>query len=308
MEKATGTKAGWKKFQGNPVLGGDLGTCFDISVIRHEGRYLMYFSWRPKVSVAVSESVDGFSWSKPVICIGPRETKEGWEDDLNRPAVVEKDGVFHMWYTGQFKPGEPDGSSHIFYATSNDGIMFSRISDQPVIKPDKKWEKVAVMCPDVIWDEEEQLFKMWYSGGEQYEPDAIGYAISKDGIKWEKFEGNPIFYADKDNEWEQHKAAGCQITKGNGWYTMFYIGYYDEHYAQIGIARSKNGISNWIKHPQNPVIAPNPGTFDGEACYKPYAIYDGKKWLLWYNGRNGTPEQIGVVTHEGYDLGFGEEV
>ena len=27
---------------------------------------------------------------------------------------------------------------------------------------------------------------MWYSGGEQYEPDAIGYATSKDGIDWTK--------------------------------------------------------------------------------------------------------------------------
>ena len=46
----------------------------------------------------------------------------------------------------------------------------------------------------------------------------------------------------------------------------------------------------------------NHGTWD--AGYKPYAIFDGQKWLLWYNGRHGSLEQIGVVLHEGEDLGF----
>ena len=34
---------------------------------------------------------------------------------------------------------------------------------------------------------------MWYSGGDQYEPNAIGYATSRDGLKWSKHENNPIF-------------------------------------------------------------------------------------------------------------------
>ena len=41
-----------------------------------------------------------------------------------------------------------------------------------------------------------------------------------------------------------------------------------------------------------------------DAVYKPYAIFDGQKWLLWYNGRRGGVEQIGLATHEGEDLGF----
>ena len=42
------------------------------------------------------------------------------------------------------------------------------------------------MCPDVLWDDQAKLFRMWYSGGEQYEPDAIGYATSPDGDAWSK--------------------------------------------------------------------------------------------------------------------------
>lgn len=304
-ELLKGCRCGWKKYENNPVLGGDYGTCFDLSVICDEEKYKMHFSWRPQKSIGYSESQDGFVWSAPQICLEPRETKEGWEDELNRPAVLKKDGRYHMWYTGQYKAGEADGTSHIFYAVSDDGRHFTRVSTQPVLCPEEKWEKSAVMCPDVMWDEETGLFKMWYSAGEQYEPNAIGYAQSRDGIHWEKNTGNPVFYADSQNTWEQHKAAGCHVVKAD-WYYMFYIGYCNEDYAQIGIARSKDGITGWQRHPLNPMIAPDENAWDAEACYKPYAVFDGEKWLLWYNGRRDCLEQIGTAVHYGYDLGFDE--
>jgi len=300
----TGTAAGWEKYGQSPVLGGDLGTCFDVSVLRQADTYKMYFSWRPQKCIAVCESADGFRWSAPQICIRPRPTKEGWEDDLNRPSVLLRNGLFHMWYTGQFLPGEPGGSSHIFYAASGDGVNFERVQDAPVLRPGEAWEKSALMNPDVMFDEDGQIYKMWYSGGEQYEPNAIGYAASPDGIHWTKRPGNPIFQADAGSPWENHKAAGCHVIKTGGSYLMFYIGYHNEDYAQIGVARSADGISDWRRHPRNPIIAPTPGSWDNDACYKPYALFDGNRWLLWYNGRSGLFEQIGAAFHEGYDLGF----
>ena len=66
----------------------------------------------------------------------------------------------------------------------------------PALVADKPWEKVAVMCPDVMWDDAAKLYRMWYSGGEQYEPDAIGYATSPDGLTWTKHGSNPVFGTD----------------------------------------------------------------------------------------------------------------
>jgi hypothetical protein len=40
----TETAAGWVKYAQNPVLGGDLGTCFDISVLKDADTYRMCFS------------------------------------------------------------------------------------------------------------------------------------------------------------------------------------------------------------------------------------------------------------------------
>jgi predicted GH43/DUF377 family glycosyl hydrolase len=298
------TNTGWAKYEKNPVLGGNLGTCFDISVLQEGNLYRMYFSWRPKKSIAMVESTDGIHWNEPVIVLEPRVTAEGWEDDLNRPVVVKRNGTYHMWYTGQFKPGAVDGKSWLFYAISNNGITWERASLKPVISAEAAWEKVAVMSPHVIWDNGAQLFKMWYSGGEQYEPNAIGYATSPDGIIWTKHQANPIFLADPGSLWEKHKVAGCQVIFKEDWYIMFYIGYRDEHFAQIGMARSRNGITGWERFKGNPVIAPDEGKWDGDACYKPYTVFDGQRWLLWYNGRKGVSEQIGLAIHEGKDLGI----
>ena len=297
---AASTNAGWVKNDASPVLGGKLGTCFDITVLREEKTFRMWFSWRPKKSIALVESADGVHWDEPKIALGPNPNND-WEADLNRPGVVKRPDGYHMWYTGQAK-----GHSWIGHATSADGKAWTRANDKPVLSPDKPWEKVAVMCPDVMWDDDAKLYRMYYSGGEQYEPDAIGAATSPDGNVWTKHEGNPIFAADPKSPWEQHKVTACQVLRRGDWYYMFYIGFFDLHRAQIGIARSKDGVTNWQRHPGNPIISPTKGAWDHDACYKPAAVYipEEKRWMLWYNGRKGSVEQIGVATHEGEDLGF----
>jgi predicted GH43/DUF377 family glycosyl hydrolase len=307
IHQLTPARAGWQKHPASPVLGGDLGTCFDISMLAENGCYRMWFSWRPKKSLALTESRDGVHWSEPVIVLEPRETPQGWESDLNRPGVVKRGDVYHMWYTGQrhgTQDLDRDGGSYLFYATSPDGVRWERASLEPVLVPEEPWEKVALMCPSVLWDEEAGLFKMWYSGGEQYEPNAFGYATSPDGLHWSKHPRNPIFKADPASAWEQHKVGGCHVLRHAGWYWMFYIGYWDEDTAQIGIAHSKDGVGGWERHPLNPVIAPTEGGWDGEATYKPFVLFDGQRWRLWYNGRRGHSEQIGLAIHEGEDLGF----
>ncbi len=297
------TNAGWKKYEGNPVLGGDLGTCFDVSLMREAATYRMWFSWRPEKSIALVESDDGKHWNAPKISVGPNPATD-WEEQVNRPVVIRNKDGYKMWYTGQIST--PAKTSKIGLATSSDGVEWERAGEQPVLQPDVPWEKNALMCPHVIWDDANQRYQMWYSGGEQYEPDAIGYASSEDGVNWDKHPDNPIFKADKNSQWEYEKVTACQVVKHGEWYYMFYIGFHDVHWAQIGVARSPDGISDWERHPQNPIIKTSKEGWDRDACYKPYAIFDEKndRWMLWYNGRKLSKEQIGLAIHQGEDLGF----
>jgi hypothetical protein len=110
---------------------------------------------------------------------------------MNRPVVVRREDGYHMWYTGQ-----ANGKSAIGYATGPDGRNWARKSTNPVLEATLPWEGVAVMCPHVMWDPQSLIWKMWYSAGQQYEPNAIGYATSTDGLHWDKYAANPVMTPD----------------------------------------------------------------------------------------------------------------
>ena len=59
--------------------------------------------------------------------------------------------------------------------------------------------------------------------------------------------------------------------------------------SRIGMRQARRSADRW----------------DADAVYKPFAIFDGKRWLLWYNGRRGGVEQIGAAIHDSENLGFG---
>lgn len=298
-------KGVWKSFDGNPVLGNErLGTCFDVNVVTDgPAPYTMYFSWRPKSAIALVRSNDGFNWTQePEICL-EANPESGWENLINRSCTVKKDGIWHMWYTGQVFPkdGNP-GWSKIGYATSDDGLHFRRVRNDPVMVPETDFEKTSIMNPFVIRDSEREVWRMWYAAGEQYEPNVLCYAESADGLNWEKFSGNPVFGKGAPGEWDCDRVGACDIHRlPDGRWVMFYIGYSDIDTARIGYAVSDDGISGWKRYAGNPIVQPEAGTWNGDACYKPSVIRDAEnnRWLLWYNGRRGHAEYIGMSVHEG---------
>ena len=279
------------KYENNPVLGSkELGTCFDVYVTRENDRYRMDFSWRYKKALAVTFSDDGINWEEPQITL-QNNLESGWEDDINRNCVLKIDGKYKMWYTGQAR-----GYSFIGYAESDDGLHFYRPLNEPVLISERAWEGFSVMNPCVLY--ENGIYKMWYAAGETYEPNVLAYAESTDGINWTKSKINPIFVADKENIYEQDRVGGCQVIKTEDMgYLMFYIGYENIDKARICVARSDNGITGWKKYEGNPIVSPDKGMWDEDACYKPSFLWneETKQWMLWYNGRRKTDEFIGAV-------------
>lgn len=298
---------GWVKYEGGPVLGSpELGTCFDANVIAEGQAPLnMYFSWRPRKSIALSRSQDGITWTEPQIVLKCDSTS-GWEDLVNRSTTLYWKGQYHMWYTGQvFPAGQAQGISSIGYAVSDDGVNFRRVQREPVLKPEMHYEGFSVMNPFVLFDEERQVLRMWYSSGETYEPNVECYAESKDGIHWERSPLNPIFGKGGPGDWDCDRVGGQEVHRlPDGRFIMFYIGYSDIHTARIGAAVSPDGITRWHRLGANPLVEPTPGSWDANACYKPTVYHDRKnhRWMLWYNGRRASSEFVGLVTHQGDNL------
>ncbi|MDD3336920.1 MAG: family 43 glycosylhydrolase [Eubacteriales bacterium] len=303
-----GTRGGWEKYSENPVVGMPkwIGTCFDMSVVKRENLYHMWFSWRPHRGIGYTTSLDGLQWEPPQLVMGPVEHSSFEGDEINRPSVLWRDGWFHMWYSGQMRPYVEGGVSTICYARSRDGVHWERPVPQPVLLPDQPWELTAIMCPHVLFDDEDQQYKMWYSGGSNHEPDAIGYAWSNDGFVWHKHNG-PVLEKEPSNEWEQLKVVGPHVVKYNGWFYMFYIGHMHEERGSIGLCRSRNGIDGWERHPENPLIAPEKAGFDDVSVYKPFVLKESQGWSMWYNGATfdndvWVYETIGYARHQEENL------
>lgn len=278
---------GWRKIGDAPVYGDKSTSCvFDPFVLVENGKFIMIVSERLNHGIDRLESEDGIHWIKTATILS--RIPDTWQSIVNRATLVFHDGLWHMWYTGQF-----NNSACIGHTTSKDAISFPN-TNEPCLKAEMKAEGVSVMNPCVLWNERKNCFQMWYAAGEDYEPDVLFYAESNDGDKWVKH-SEPVLTKLLSHEWEKAKVGGCDVKlKVDGTYEMYYIGYQNVDVARICYATSEDGI-HWNREDNNLLIAPSKDRFDSDACYKPAVIeYNGKKYM-WYNGRHNNDEYIGLA-------------
>lgn len=220
----------------------------------------------------------------------------------------------HAWvhgcrYTAQ--NSSADAQSVIAFARSKDGLRWERDEARgPVLLPGEAWEERNVMCPEVLYNAEARMFEMWYSGGQFHEPNAIGYAVSADGLTWNKSAANPVLRPDPRVVWESHKVTAAHVHRQHGVYVVFYVCFKGEWTAHVCAAASRDGRSGWVRHPANPLLQPTPGAWDGEAVYKAAVVHFRGRLLLYYNGRRGALESIGLAARNATSLlaGFPAEV
>lgn len=137
--------------------------------------------------IGYATSNNGLTWEKylanPVLTVG----EPGSWDELKvwAPAVIHNSSIWEMWYVGY---SDVTGSQ-IGYATSIDGVNWVKYWDNPVFSPSffDEWESSGLISPYVLF--ENGLYHMWYSNDPQ---GYIGYAISSDGIHWERYPENPL--------------------------------------------------------------------------------------------------------------------
>jgi predicted GH43/DUF377 family glycosyl hydrolase len=98
--------------------------------------------------------------------------KTDWEADINRPAVVRRGDTYHLWYTGQARE-----RSWIGYATSPDGLKWTKHAQNPVFRSDVSlpWERHKVTACQVLQQGDWHL--MFYIGFRDRDHAQIGLAI-----------------------------------------------------------------------------------------------------------------------------------
>lgn len=134
----------WTRHPGNPVLEvGEVGSFDEAlvepgSVIRRGGLYHMWYGaartpsiFAPRV-IGYATSVDGVSWNRhPTPVLEPGSASD-WDPNLYGPGVVFDGAIYHMWYTGFVGNSWSVSEVHAGYATSPDGISWTKHPENPI--------------------------------------------------------------------------------------------------------------------------------------------------------------------------------
>ena len=181
-------------------------------------------SWQ---RLPAAESLD----AKTGLVMKPGDTGPGDVAAVLEATVLQKDGKYHMWYNSY-------GIEQVVvsYAGSDDGIVWSKHDQNPVLVPDPdSWENGntpgfssgTIGQPTVLWDPERNSFFMWYgsfdaSGTAVY--NGIGSAWSTDGLAWTKHD-EPVLKPCLTCDGEKLGiSSGPSVLKKDGTFHLFYTG------------------------------------------------------------------------------------
>ena len=207
------------------------------TVLYKDGLWRMWYAGRDtsKFSIGYATSTDRINWTKyannPVISSGP----EGSADDMDTvsPFVLFKDNLYHMWYAGR------GDDNQIFYATSPDGIAWTKYAGNPVLRlgGDFDWDNGEIAAPSVMWTGTQ--YEMWYQGYSRGTLNRyVGHATSPDGYTWTKDILNPVVGLET-GRWDSNSVYYPSVVLGgDGLGLMWYQGEASEGASKkIGLVR-----------------------------------------------------------------------
>ncbi len=267
---------------------------WDPSVLKESSTsYQMWYTGTDAAgdeNIGYATSTDGASWTKhgaaPVLAAGG-----GWESNLVFKPSVVFDGVqYDMWYVGE----DASGTDRIGYATSPDGITWTKHTGNPVLDVDAEgtWDDHGVGGPSVL--KVGSTYQMFFTGSNGVTT-RIGHATSSDGVTWSKDPENPVISNGSPGSWSWTKAYAPALVAVGGRYMLFYSGGALPEIGETGYAASSD-LSTW--RPAGPVLVVGaPGAFDSQLADRTAVVVNGASFQMWYSGQApGGEYQIGYGT------------
>lgn len=219
-----------------PVLSPASGT-WDEDAVREPsvGRigdtYHMWYTGRANGASRIGHatSIEGTLWDRDVAnpALSPGSAGTFDSQGLRDPEFVDANGVWYLYYTA-----DDDTTSRIARARSTDGgATWQKEGVTLDIGTGMAWDESGVSGAAVLFDG--AWWRMWYTGWNTAGQRRIGYAISPDGLTWQRRYTNPILTASEP--WEAGDVFAPDVQQGHGVYRLWYtaggpneaIGYVD---------------------------------------------------------------------------------
>lgn len=264
----------------------------------HKGKFHLFYLKRTGKNLwttegnlfwAHAETENFLQWKQLPDAIFPGEKGSYDGSGCWTGCVIEKEGLFHIFYTG-WNP-ERKFRQSICHAVSSDLIYWEKDEKNPILLPEIKiYEKNDWRDPYVFWNEKEKKWWMLITArekGDGYNSGCIALAKSKDLISWRTF---PPLWSGRIC-----KTPECSdlFKKGNLWYLIF-----SDHYSTNYIFSS--GLEKF-HIPQD--INVDGGYFYAGKCFHS----EGKEYLVgWIPTLEGKKDE-GKKEWGGY-LSFPREI
>jgi len=203
----------------------------------------------------------------------------------------------YLYYIGWFRGENIPFRWAIGLAISDDGgLTYKKFSEVPILDRNHI-DPYMVTSPTVII--ENNVWKMWYSsstkceyiGEKLHAPYHIRYAISHDGINWER---NGHVCIDFKNKTESGIGRG-NVIKENGIYKMWYSFFTDTY--RIGYAESNDGLE-WIRKDNEAGISLSESGWDSEMINHSFVFTHNDVLYMLYAGNGYGKSGFGYAIAE----------
>ncbi|XP_031386269.1 uncharacterized protein LOC116199853 [Punica granatum] len=199
-------------------------------------------------------------------------------------------------------------------AISQDGRHWARIEGEHHsgalfdVGVENEWDSLFVSSPTVVFHSNGDLRMYYHSFDKEMGELCIGIARSRDGIKWVKL-GKIL--GGRRGCFDECGAVNAHVVRDrkDGKYFMVYEGVDSNGERSIGFAVSNDGLKEWRRPGEEPVLRPSEGEgwWDNRRVGSPYLVQlEGKEseWRLYYRGvGNEGRTGIGMAVSEGSDIG-----
>ncbi len=192
------------------------------------------------------------------------------------PAVIARGNEIVMLYRAQ----DHAGTSRIGYATSSDGVHFSRRL-KPVLEPETDYERGGgTEDPRLV--EIGGTYYLTYTGYNKKDAQ-LCLATSRDLFAWKR---QGVILPAYQGKWNVHwtKSGAILGEKIGGKYWMYYLGESRDRKGQMGLAWSTD-LVHWTDALHKPVLPARAGNFDSRVVEPgPPPVLTGDGIFLIYNG------------------------
>jgi len=203
------------------------GLCAPCAIVRNDTVHLFYQTYGngKKDAICHAWSTDGIRFIRDIT--NPIFSPTGdWNCGRAIDAeVYEFKGQYFMYFATR----TPDYKTQIIGVAKTrltsdfSKQSWTQVVDTPVLRPEFPWEGECTEAPAIV--QVNEYLYMFYAGAYNNQPQQIGVARSKDGIKWEKLSNKPFLPNGDRGTWNYCESGHPHIFKDtNGKTYLFYQG------------------------------------------------------------------------------------